>query len=162
MYLVRLTITTAIVLLWIQSYLCSPSFSVKTSKTSSHSLHLWCKVQGAVLGPFLFILYTTSVSSLIKVFSVDHHNWRHSTIHSFLSKHFVRPIDHYLLRVVAQISSWMTSSIVFLNLSNQYLHASVSNSRKFQTHLFLQQWPIPSTLTYSFNIDRAPINTFTH
>src|SRR6218665_388953 len=58
-------------LLWIQSYPSSHSFSVMTTE---HHPNLSCGVpQGSVLGPILFILYTTPLSSLIKASSVDHH-----------------------------------------------------------------------------------------
>src|SRR6218665_1154679 len=60
-------------LLWIQSYLSSRSFSVKTPEASSQSHPLTCGVpQGSVLGPSLFILYTTPLSLLINASSVDH------------------------------------------------------------------------------------------
>src|SRR6218665_1476306 len=61
-------------LLWFQSYLSTRSFSVKPCSHSSQPLPLSCGVpQGSVLGPLLFILYTTPLSHLIKSSSVDHH-----------------------------------------------------------------------------------------
>jgi|SRR6218665_1296545 len=62
------TESTDTALLWIQSYLSFHSFSVIAAKTSSQSCPLISGVlQGSVIGPllFMFILYTTSLSSLI-------------------------------------------------------------------------------------------------
>src|SRR5678815_180899 len=106
-------------LLWIQTYLSSRSFSVKTPDTSSQSCPLTCGVpQGSVLGPLLFILYTAPLSSLIEASSVDHQLYADDTklFISFSPSSFSDSIDH-LLRVVKQIFSWMTSNLLCLNTS---------------------------------------------
>src|SRR5688572_17393344 len=74
--------------------------------------------QGSGLWPLLFIFYTTPLSSLIKASSVDHHLYADDTqlFISFSPSSFSDSIDH-LLRVVKQISSWMTSNMLCLNPS---------------------------------------------
>jgi len=62
------------VISWLTSYLSSRSFVVSINSTSSATSPLRQRVpQGSVLGPPLFILYTTSLSSLISDSSVGHH-----------------------------------------------------------------------------------------
>jgi len=54
---------------WIKSYLLNRSFyvNIENSKTSVFQL-LYGVPQGSVLGPILFILYTTPLSSVISKF----------------------------------------------------------------------------------------------
>lgn len=74
---------------------------------------LTCDVpQGFLHGPLLFIIYTTPLSSLIKVASVDHHHMLTIPNYSPLSSKtnsFFQSVDN-LLHVVIQNSFWMTSN----------------------------------------------------
>ena len=61
------------VLSWIQSYLSSRSFTVNINNIKSSPFQLLYGVpQGSVLGPLLFILYTTPLSHIISRSSVNH------------------------------------------------------------------------------------------
>jgi hypothetical protein len=68
------------VLSWLQSYLSSRDFvvNVKASLSEPFPLHQGVP-QGSVLGPLLFILYTTPLSSLISDSSVKHHLYADDT-----------------------------------------------------------------------------------
>ena len=66
---------TDTVLSWIQSYLSSRSFTVDINCIKSPPSKLLYGVpQGSVLGPLLFILYTTPLSSIISQSSVNHNS----------------------------------------------------------------------------------------
>jgi len=61
------------VLCWFKSYLLSPSFPVKCDSNLSSFHTSSCVPQGSVLGPLLFIMYTTPLSTLISSLSLNHH-----------------------------------------------------------------------------------------
>ena len=78
---------------WFQSYLQSRTFSVFARGTmSSPSIATFGVPQGSVLGPLLFIMYTTPLSSVISTLSVDHHLYADDTqlFISFSPKNFVQ------------------------------------------------------------------------
>ena len=68
------------VLNWIKSYLYSRSFyvDIKGSKSSVFQL-LYGVPQGSVLGPLLFTLYTTPLSTVISNSGVNHHLYADDT-----------------------------------------------------------------------------------
>jgi len=95
------------VLNWFKSCFSSRSFRVRCcgSLSSPHD-SLYGVAQGSVLGPLLFILYATPLSTLISSHSLDHHLYAHDT-QIFLSFHppdFQSSLTH-LQNVLKHISS---------------------------------------------------------
>ena len=101
------------VLKWFKSYLSSRTFSVKCNDCFSF-LHtsLYGVPQGSVLGPLLFRMYTTPVSTLISSLSL----YDTQLFLSFHPSDFQASITH-LLNALTQITSWMTSNLLSLNSS---------------------------------------------
>jgi hypothetical protein len=107
------------VISWLTSYLSSRSFVVTINSTSSAQSSLSQGVpQGSVLGPLLFILYTTPLSSLISDSSVGHHMYAddNQLFISFSASKFSEKIAH-LQATVDLVSQWMSSNLLSLNQS---------------------------------------------
>ena len=102
---------------WIKSYLSSRSFTVDLNGTKSSSFQLLYGVpQGSVLGPLLFILHTTPLSTIFSRLSVNHKLYADGTqlYLSFNAENFTKNIE-LLQKTISEISSWMATN--FLSLS---------------------------------------------
>ena len=102
---------------WIKSYLSSRSFSININNTiSSQTQLLYGVPQGSVLGPLLFILYTTPLSSIISQSPVNHKLYADDTqlFISFCAKEFDQNIK-LLEQTISNISAWMASNFLSLN-----------------------------------------------
>ena len=107
------------VLSWLQSYLSSRNFAVNIKSSLSASLPLHQGVpQGSVLGPLLFILYTTPLSSLISDSSVKHHLYADDTqlFISFSAPNFSHSLTN-LETTIDIVSTWMSANLLSLNQS---------------------------------------------
>ena len=85
--------------------------------------------QGFVLGPLLFIMYTTPLSLLISSVSLNHHLYDDGT-QLFFSFHpsDVHSSITYLHGTLQQISPWMTANLLTLNSSKMNFSSLDSNS----------------------------------
>jgi len=86
------------VLSWFKSYQSSHCFRVKRETDLSSWYTSSCGApQGSVLGPLLFVMYTTPLSTLISSSSLNHHLYADDTqlFLSFLPTHFDSSIDHF-------------------------------------------------------------------
>lgn len=108
-----------LVLKWFRSYLASRSFRVHCSSffSSPHSSTVGFP-QGSVLGPILFILYTTPLSSLISSLSLNHHLYADDTqlFISFMPNMF-NHASSIIHNALEQISAWMSANLLTLNPS---------------------------------------------
>jgi len=98
---------------WFKSYLSSRCFCVNCET----DLSFWYissgdVPQGSVLGPLLFVLYTTPLSTLISSCSLNHHLYADDTqlFLSFFPTQLDSSIDH-LHTALDRISSWMTANL---------------------------------------------------
>ena len=109
---------TSTALSWIQSYLLNRSFyvNVENSKSSVFQL-LYGVPQGSVLGPLLFILYTTPLSTVISKSSADHlYVDDTQLLLSFSAADISYNITH-LENTISNVYNWMSSNFFSLNPS---------------------------------------------
>jgi len=102
--------------------------------------------KNSVLGPLIFVMYTTPLSTRISSMSLNHHLYADDT-QLFLSFH---PLEFHsnitqLQNALQQISSWMTATL----LKQSFFLSDLNNSfLKFTTLLSLQPTPL-TTLALS-------------
>ena len=110
---------TDVALSWFESYVADRHFIVSASGHKSSTFLLSCGVpQGSVLGPILFIMYTTPFSSLLSSTGINHHLYADDT-QLFIS---FSPLSYptniiQLQSVIAQVSTWMSANLLILNPS---------------------------------------------
>ena len=111
---------------WVQSYLNSRKQRIKIDGHLSDAFQLPYGVpQGSVLGPLLFTLYTTPLSSVISKFNVTHHLYADDTqIYLELdSRNFDSSITE-LTNCLEAVQAWMGNNKLKLDLAHQRTDAN--------------------------------------
>jgi hypothetical protein len=149
---------------WFMSYLSNRSFSVQCNGLKSAPSDLSTGVpQGSVLGPILFILYTTPLSSLIASLNtpsqtsdlstppIKHHLYADDTqLYISFSPSDSSSAQSILTKTIDAISQWMTSNFLTLNPSKtEFLLIGLPQQLTKLTHTHL-------TLSDNTTISVAP------
>ena len=109
--------TSGTVFQWFKSYISNRQKRVHIDGSLSCPQYLRFVVpQGSVLGPFLFCLYTTSISQMINTHNVSHHMYADDTqVYIELSQSDTHKSISSLSDCLTDISLWMKSSKLKLN-----------------------------------------------
>jgi len=104
-------------LTWIRSFLINRFQSIKIRKCFSNAVPLFCGVpRGSILGPWLFTLYTTPLSSLIHSHTLNHHLYLDDTnVYISFSTADTDPSLKQLRDCLSDISGWMANNKFRLN-----------------------------------------------
>lgn len=107
------------VLSWFTSYLIDRTQSVKVHEYSSSPSDLKYGVpQGSVLGPILFNMYTTPLSSLISSHSLDHELFADdSQMYTCFKANSYSDAASCLQQTFQSVSAWMSANFLALNPS---------------------------------------------
>ena len=129
-----------VVLQWVRSYVTGRSQLVKVNGVLSTPQLLLCGVpQGSVLGPLLFTMYTTPLSSIITAFGLKHHLYADDTqiYTSFVAEDIAQSLM-FVQNCMLAIQVWMNQNMLKLNPCKTELFMIISNltQRKKVAHIF--------------------------
>jgi len=108
---------TGSTLKWITSYLSNRTQSVTLGKISSSPQICTSGVpQGSVLGPLLFSIYVSPISTLLSNLGVNHHQYADDTqLHIAISKSSASSDIQILESALSTVSSWFAHNWLSLN-----------------------------------------------
>ena len=149
---------------WFTSYLTDRQQAIKIGNCFSDMLPTSCGVpQGSVLGPLLFTLYTTPLSSVIQGHNLDHHLYADDTqIYISLTTPDACRSLNQLRDCLQDVSLWMKNSKLKLNANKTefIIIGTVTQRAKldgfFPTHILNQSvTPAPSVSNLGVNFDES-------
>lgn len=110
---------TGVALTWIKSYMEDRTQRVQIGNSSSTPRRLTCGVpQGSVLGPLLFIMYTTPLGDLLRKENIAFHMYADDTqVYAVSTLDNVEAMKAHVEGAVEKIRCWMAANLLKLNPS---------------------------------------------
>jgi hypothetical protein len=104
---------------WISSYLTGRTQYVDCADQRTEPRHVVYGVpQGSVLGPLLFVLYTTEIGKIVEMNNLNHHSFADdSQIYSSCHPSKVPELKAQLLSCIREITDWTKSNRLQINPS---------------------------------------------
>ena len=117
----------ATVLRWFDSYVTGRTQAVHLSGATTLPLPLVCDVpQGSILGPFLFVLYTVYISSIIATHELLHHCYADDTqIYFYCRPSECVALNGKVLSCNDAVVDWMMINKLRLNPSKSELYGAL-------------------------------------
>ena len=127
---------------WFSSYLSNRTQTVSINNLKSDPAPVSYGVpQGSVLGPVLFVLYTTPLSDVTERHAIHHHSNADDTqLRKSAPPHHVSELVQYMQACIHNVKVWMSSNK--LKLNDDKTEAMIVSSQKLSTSI-----PMPDSLT---------------
>ena len=108
---------------WLKSYLHLRSQVVQVNGSSSEPAPLSCGVpQGSILGPLLFIMYTTPLGSILRDEGTDYHLYADDTnLYLVFKLNMIGAATRHMENTITTVQSWMTINQLKLNTNKTEL-----------------------------------------
>ena len=138
---------------WFKSYLRGRSQRIKLGNCLSSRSDLSFGVpQGSVLGPLLFTLYTTPLSSLVSGHAIPHHLYADdSQLYISLSSGNSAAVLNGLQSCLASVQSWMSTNKLKLN-PDKMEFLLIGNERQRSKYLSMFPIELLGVETYPANL----------
>ena len=121
---------------WFSSYLTGRTQYVDFAEQRTEPRHVMYGVpQGSVLGPLLFVLYTTEIGNIVHKNDLNHHSLADdSQIYSSYRTSEVPELKAWLLSCISEITDWTKSNRLQINPSKtEFICARQQDGRKHST-----------------------------
>jgi len=119
---------------WFKSYLSGRSQIIRVSGCSSSTSELRCGVpQGSILGPLLFVLYSSPIEEIVSRHGLSSHCYADDIqLYFFCAPDQMASLTSSFTKCIAELEDWMTSNRLKLNTEKTEF-VWIASRRRFRT-----------------------------